>query len=469
MTTRKERDTLGELLVPADKYWGAQTQRAITNFPIGWEKMPQQLIRAFGILKRACAKANMEQGLLPEELGNAIVLAATELVQGQLDEHFPLSVWQTGSGTQTNMNVNEVLANRAIEILGGTLGSKYPVHPNDHVNKGQSSNDCFPSAMHIAAALSIKEGLLPAIAAFRDELEKLSKKFEDIVKVGRTHLQDAVPITLGQEFSGYAAQFKQNETRLKVSLEELLPLAQGGTAVGTGLNTTEEFGERVAQLVAIATGIPFVSADNKFQALAAHDALVAVHGVLKTVAASLHKVTNDLRWLASGPRCGLGELILPTNEPGSSIMPGKINPTQIEAATMVCAQIFGNDAAVNFAGASGNFELNVYKPVIIYNVLQSIRLLTDTLQSLRERCLSGLEANEYKLSQYLTDTLMVVTALNPWIGYDKAAKVAQKAHHDGTTLKEAALALDLDLLPEKDGGKLDEETFEKVVAPEKMV
>ena len=469
MNYRTEVDSLGEVQVPSDKYWGAQTQRALQNFPIGWEKVPPVLIKAYGLLKKACATVNQGEKLLAPEIAKAIAKAADEVIDGQLDSHFPISLWQTGSGTQTNMNVNEVLANRAIEVLGGELGSKKPVHPNDHVNKGQSSNDSFPTAMHLAAALVINKELLPAAKCFKDELQRLSKQFADIVKVGRTHLQDAVPLTLGQEFSGYAEQFRLATHRLERALGELMPLAIGGTAVGTGLNTTKTFGDEVSALLAQWTKIPFSSAANKFEALAAHDSLVAVHGTLKTVAVTLHKVANDLRWLASGPRCGLGELQLPANEPGSSIMPGKVNPTQVEAATMVCAQVIGNDVTVNMAGSLGNFELNVYKPVIIFNVLQSCRLLTDALNSLRERCLVGLTANLSRIEQYVETSLMVVTALNPWVGYDAATKIAQKAHKDGTTLKEAALALNVDLLPDKGGGKLGGDIFDKVVNPKEMV
>ena len=468
MSHRIERDSLGEVRVPGDKYWGAQTQRALVNFPIGWEKVPKELIGAFALLKKACAVENEKEQLLSPEVAKAIREAATEVIEGRLDEHFPISLWQTGSGTQTNMNLNEVLANRAIELLGGTIGSKTLVHPNDHVNLGQSSNDCFPTAMHIAVATSLKEKLLPALATFHGELDKKSEEFSQIVKVGRTHLQDAVPMTLGQEFSGYAAQFHLCSLRLERALAELYPLAIGGTAVGTGLNTTKAFGQNVAKLLADWTSIPFKSAPNKFEALAAHDVLVSVHGTLKTVAVALHKVANDLRWLASGPRCGLGELQLPSNEPGSSIMPGKVNPTQIEAATMVCVQVLGNDVTVNMAGSLGNFELNVYKPVIIYNVLQSCRLLTDVLNSLRKRCLVGLQADLNKIDSYVRNSLMVVTALNPWIGYDAAAKIAQKAHCEGTTLKEAALALNVELLPEKGSGKLDERLFDNIVDPRKM-
>ena len=469
MSYRTEKDSLGEVRVPTDKYWGAQTQRALQNFPIGWERVPPVLIKAYGLLKKACATVNQQEQLLPKEIASAIAKAADEVIDGQLDEHFPISLWQTGSGTQTNMNVNEVLANRAIELLGGEIGSKKPVHPNDHVNKGQSSNDSFPTAMHLAAAIVLNEELIPAVNLFKDELQRLSQQFADIVKVGRTHLQDAVPLTLGQEFSGYAEQFRLANHRLERALGELMPLAIGGTAVGTGLNTTKTFGDKVSALLAQWTSIPFFSAPNKFEALAAHDSLVSVHGTLKTVAVAMHKVANDLRWLASGPRCGLGELQLPANEPGSSIMPGKVNPTQVEAATMVCAQVIGNDVTVNMAGSLGNFELNVYKPVIIYNVLQSCRLLTDALSSLRERCLVGLEANLSQIEHYVQNSLMVVTALNPWDGYDAAAKIAQKAHKEGTTLKEAALALNVDLLSDKGGGKLDGDTFDKVVNPKKMV
>ncbi len=466
---RVESDTMGPVEVASDRYWGAQTQRSLENFRIGVEKMPREVVRAFGILKRAAAVVNRDLGVLPAELCDAIVKAADEVVEGRLDEHFPLAVWQTGSGTQSNMNANEVISNRGIEMLGGVMGSKKPIHPNDHVNKGQSSNDAFPTAMHVAAAESLSGKLLPAVRRFRAELEAKARAFADIIKIGRTHLQDATPLTLGQEFSGYAEQFRQAERRIELALAELMPLAQGGTAVGTGLNAHPEFADRVAAEIARLTGLPFVSAPNKFEALAAHDALVFAHGALKTLAASLMKVANDIRWLASGPRCGLGELRIPENEPGSSIMPGKVNPTQSEAATMVCVQVFGNDVAVNLAGASGNFELNVFKPVLIHNFLQSSRLLADSLDSFLSNCLVGVEADQARIQDLLHRSLMLVTALNPWIGYDQAAKVAKTAFKDGKTLKQAALDLGVKLLPEKGGGPLDGDTFDRVVDPSKMV
>jgi fumarate hydratase class II len=469
MSIRVEADTMGKVEVAADRYWGAQTQRSLQNFEIGNETMPSELIRAMGILKRSAAEVNQDLGLLSEELAGAIKEAATEVMEGKLDDHFPLVVWQTGSGTQSNMNSNEVISNRAIEMLGGELGSKTPVHPNDHVNKGQSSNDCFPTAMHIAAAETLQGKLIPSLEKFLATLEAKVQEFEGVIKIGRTHLQDATPLTLSQEFSGYAQQIRNGLRRAQAALEELLPLAQGGTAVGTGLNSHPEFPDKFAAKVAEITGIPFVSAPNKFEALAAHDAIVAAHGALKTVAASFMKIANDVRWLASGPRCGFGELNIPANEPGSSIMPGKVNPTQSEAATMLCAQIFGNDATINFAGASGNFELNVFKPVMIYNFLQSTNILADGLESFRKNCLVGVEPNKEKIQEHLTNSLMLVTALNPWIGYDQAAKVAKTAFKDGTTLQQAAQDLGVELLAEKGGGKLDAETFAKVVDPSQMV
>ncbi len=459
MATRIERDSMGEIEVPANVYWGAQTQRSLIHFRIGEEKMPREIIRAFGILKKACAIVNFELGLLPKEKMELIVQAADEVISGKLDSHFPLSVWQTGSGTQTNMNVNEVISNRAIELAGGELGSKKPIHPNDDVNKSQSSNDTFPTAMHIAAAESINNLLLPAVASLRKTLKQKSEEFKDLIKIGRTHLMDAVPLTLGQEFSGYVQQLDNAIERIHLVLPGLYELAIGGTAVGTGLNTHPEFAERVAKKVAELTGLPFVSAPNKFEALASHDALVFAHGALKTLAASLMKIANDIRWLASGPRCGLREITIPENEPGSSIMPGKVNPTQSEAMTMVAVQVFGNDATINFAGASGNFELNVFKPVIIYNFLQSVRLLADTCTMFNQHCAIGIEPVKERLNYYVNNSLMLVTALNPYIGYDNAAKIAKYAYQNYTTLKEAAVKL----------GFLTEEKFDEIVRPEKML
>lgn len=459
MNTRIERDSMGEIEVPANVYWGAQTQRSLIHFRIGEEKMPRPIIRAFGILKKACALVNYELGLLPKEKMELIVQACDEVISGKLDDQFPLSVWQTGSGTQTNMNVNEVISNRAIELAGGELGSKKPIHPNDDVNKSQSSNDTFPTAMHIAAAEVLNNQLLPAVANLRNTLKQKSEAFKDLIKIGRTHLMDAVPLTLGQEFSGYVQQLDNAIERIHLVLPGLYELAIGGTAVGTGLNTHPEFAERVAKKVAELTGLPFVSAPNKFEALAAHDALVFAHGALKTLAASLMKIANDIRWLASGPRCGLREITIPENEPGSSIMPGKVNPTQSEAMTMVCVQVFGNDATINFAGASGNFELNVFKPVIIYNFLQSARLLTDTCTMFNEHCAVGIEPVKERLEYYVNNSLMLVTALNPYIGYDNAAKIAKYAYQNNTTLKEAAVKL----------GLLTEEKFDEIVRPEKML
>lgn len=459
MATRIERDSMGEIEVPANVYWGAQTQRSLIHFRIGEEKMPREIIRAFGILKKACAIVNFELGLLPKEKMELIVQAADEVISGKLDSHFPLSVWQTGSGTQTNMNVNEVISNRAIELAGGELGSKKPIHPNDDVNKSQSSNDTFPTAMHIAAAESINNLLLPAVASLRKTLKQKSEEFKDLIKIGRTHLMDAVPLTLGQEFSGYVQQLDNAIERIHLVLPGLYELAIGGTAVGTGLNTHPEFAERVAKKVAELTGLPFVSAPNKFEALASHDALVFAHGALKTLSASLMKIANDIRWLASGPRCGLREITIPENEPGSSIMPGKVNPTQSEAMTMVAVQVFGNDATINFAGASGNFELNVFKPVIIYNFLQSVRLLADTCTMFNQHCAIGIEPVKERLNYYVNNSLMLVTALNPYIGYDNAAKIAKYAYQNNTTLKEAAVKL----------GFLTEEKFDEIVRPEKML
>jgi len=421
--------------------------------------MPRELIRAFGILKKAAALVNMELGTLPKEKGDLVVKAADEVIDGKLDDHFPLVIWQTGSGTQTNMNVNEVVANRAIEMAGGRLGSKKPVHPNDDVNKAQSSNDTFPTAMHIAAVEEIHRRLIPMVAQLRDTLAKKSKAFDGIIKIGRTHLMDAVPLTLGQEFSGYVEALTLGLKRIDECLERIYPLALGGTAVGTGLNTHPEFAVKSAAQIAKLTGKKFVTAPNKFEALAAHDAIVEASGVMKTLACSLMKIANDIRWLASGPRCGIGELTIPANEPGSSIMPGKVNPTQPEAMTMVCAQVIGNDVAVNIGGSSGNFELNVFKPVMIYNLLQSIRLIADACEMFNDNCAVGIEPNETNIKKFLDNSLMLVTALNPHVGYDNAAKIAKKAHADGSTLKEAAVAL----------GLLTAEEFDQKVRPEKMI
>jgi fumarate hydratase, class II len=459
MDYRTETDSMGEIKVPVDKYYGAQTARSLMNFKIGGERFPREIIRALGILKKAAALTNKDLGILPGEKADLIVKAADEVIEGKLDEHFPLVVWQTGSGTQTNMNANEVISNRAIEIAGGEKGSKKPVHPNDDVNKAQSSNDTFPTAMHIAAIEEIHRRLIPMVTKLRDALDAKSKEFKDIIKIGRTHLMDATPLTLGQEFSGYVQQLTNGLERITAALPRLFELALGGTAVGTGLNTHPEFAVKVAAQISKLTGKPFVSARNKFEALAAHDALVEFSGVLKTLAASLMKIANDIRWLGSGPRCGIGEISLPENEPGSSIMPGKVNPTQSEAMTMVCAQVFGNDTTVTFAGASGNFELNVFKPVIIFNVLQSIKLISDACESFTDNCVVGIEANKKNIQKNLENSLMLVTALNPHIGYDNAAKVAKKAHKEHTTLKEAAIAL----------GLLTLEKFDAVVRPENMI
>lgn len=459
MNFRTEKDSLGQMQVPENAYYGAQTARSIQNFDIGTETTPQGVIRAFGILKKGAAMVNCELGLLEEDKAKLIAAAADEVIEGKLDEQFPLRVWQTGSGTQSNMNVNEVIANRAIEMAGGVIGSKSPIHPNDHVNMSQSSNDTFPTAMHIAAATAIEQKLLPAIEALYEVVSQKSEDFADIIKIGRTHLMDAVPLTLGQEFSGYAEQLQRGRQRIAHRLPRLYELAIGGTAVGTGLNTHPEFAERAALKIAELTGLPFISAPNKFEALAAHDTIVETSGALKTLAASLNKIANDIRWLASGPRCGIGEIRIPANEPGSSIMPGKVNPTQCEALTMVAAQVIGNDVTITVAGASGNFELNVYKPVIIYNLLQSIRLLTDGCISFGEKCIAGIEADKKRIDAYVHHSLMLVTALSPHIGYDKAAKIAHEAHHKGMSLKEAAISL----------GYLTAEEFDKVVIPEKMI
>ncbi len=457
--TRTETDSFGPLEVPADKYWGAQTQRSIMNFPIGWEKQPVAIIRALGVIKQACAMENKATGALDARLADAIIEAAGEVIAGKFDDNFPLVVWQTGSGTQSNMNANEVIANRAIEILGGEIGSKDPVHPNDHCNMGQSSNDTFPTAMHIATAMSVRDVLLPGLEKLATGLEAKSGDFKDIIKIGRTHTQDATPLTLGQEFSGYAHQVRQGIARVNACLPGIHELAQGGTAVGTGLNTKKGWGEAVAGHMAKITGLPFVTAPNKFEALAAHDAMVFLSGALSTVAGSCYKIANDIRFLGSGPRSGLGELLLPENEPGSSIMPGKVNPTQAEALTQVAAHVMGNDAAIKFAGSQGHFELNVYNPMMSYNLLQSIQLLGDATDSFTERMLMGIEANEARIEKLMTESLMLVTALAPTIGYDNATKVAKTAHKNGTTLKEEAIAL----------GFVDEETFDAVVRPEQMI
>nr|WP_309504580.1 class II fumarate hydratase [uncultured Roseovarius sp.] len=457
--TRTETDSFGPLEVPADKYWGAQTQRSILNFPIGWEKQPVAIVRALGVIKKACAQANIELGKLDEKRGNAIIEAAGEVIAGKLDDNFPLVVWQTGSGTQSNMNANEVIANRAIELLGGTIGSKDPVHPNDHCNMGQSSNDTFPTAMHISAAMMANDVTLPGLEKLHAALQAKVDAWGDIIKIGRTHTQDATPLTLGQEFSGYAHQVAMGIQRIKDALGRIYELAQGGTAVGTGLNTTKGWDVMVARNMAEITGLPFVTAPNKFEALAAHDAMVEISGALKTVAASLFKIANDIRFLGSGPRCGLGELILPENEPGSSIMPGKVNPTQCEALTQVCAQVMGNDAAVGFAGSQGHFELNVYKPMMAYNVLQSMQLLGNAASTFTDNLVVGLQADETRIDKLMRESLMLVTALAPEIGYDNATKVAKTAHKNGTTLKQEAIAL----------GFVDAETFDRVVRPENMV
>lgn len=457
--TRRESDSMGEIDVPADRYWGAQTQRSLQNFRIGWERLPEALNRAMALQKKAAALTNMELGELDPKIGGAIVAAADEIIGGKHAEHFPLAVWQTGSGTQSNMNLNEVIANRATEILGGELGKKSLVHPNDDVNRAQSTNDSFPTAMHIAAVIEITEELLPAIKGLHAALDAKAREFADIIKVGRTHAQDATPLTLGQVFSGYAKQAELGYARVKESLTRLYPLAQGGTAVGTGLNTKRGFAELFAKKVAALTGYPFTSADNKFEALAANDAVVESSGALNTLAVSLMKIANDIRLLGSGPRSGLGELILPENEPGSSIMPGKVNPTQSEALTMVCAQVMGNHVTITIAGATGHFELNVFKPVMAYNLLQSIRLLADAARSFTDNCVIGIRANKERIAELMTQSLMLVTALNPVIGYDNAAKVAKKAHKEGTTLKEAAVSL----------GLMTAEEFDEHVRPEKML
>jgi fumarate hydratase class II len=458
-TTRIETDSFGPLEVPSDKYWGAQTQRSLINFPIGWEKQPVAIIRALGVVKQACAQANLNLGRLPKDKSEAIQAAANEVFSGKLDHHFPLVVWQTGSGTQSNMNANEVIANRAIEILGGVIGSKDPVHPNDHCNMGQSSNDTFPTAMHIATAMTANNVTLPGLDALQMALETKVIEFKDIIKIGRTHTMDATPLTLAQEFSGYNHQIKMAIERIKSALPHIYELAQGGTAVGTGLNTPKGWGPIVAQNIAQVTGLPFITAPNKFEALAAHDAMVEMSGALKTAAVSLFKIANDIRLLGSGPRCGLGELILPENEPGSSIMPGKVNPTQCEAVTQVCAHIMGNDAAVGFAGSQGHFELNVYKPMMAYNVLQSMQLLGDASRAFTDNCVAGITADRDRIEKLMRESLMLVTALAPEIGYDNATTVAKTAHKNGTTLKHEAVTL----------GFVDEAKFDQVVRPELMI
>ena len=457
--TRTETDSFGPLEVPADRYWGAQTQRSVQNFPIGWERQPVAIVRALGVIKQAAAVLNMRRGALDERLGTAIRDAAAEVAEGKLDDHFPLVVWQTGSGTQSNMNANEVISNRAIEMLGGTIGSKDPVHPNDHVNMSQSSNDTFPTAMHIAAATTAQEVLLPGLRRLAEALETKAAEWTDIIKIGRTHTMDATPLTLGQEFGGYAHQVRMAIARVEGALPRLYELAQGGTAVGTGLNSPEGWGADIAAEIARITGLPFVTAPNKFEALAAHDAMVEASGAVRTAAVSLFKIANDIRLLGSGPRCGLGELMLPENEPGSSIMPGKVNPTQCEALTQVCAHVLGNDAAVAFAGTQGHFELNVYKPMIAYNVLQAMQLLGDAAAAFTDNCVVGIQADTGRIDKLMRESLMLVTALAPKIGYDNATRVAKTAHKNGTTLREEAIAL----------GFVDAETFDEVVRPERMI
>ena len=459
MDFRIETDSMGDLRVPADRYYGAQTARSLINFKIGGDRFPREVIRALGILKKAAAATNEELGKLAPDKAVLIKQAAEEVIDGKLDEDFPLVVWQTGSGTQTNMNSNEVIANRAIELAGGEKGSKYPVHPNDDVNMGQSSNDTFPTAMHIAAGEQLNKRLIPAVTKLKDTLQSKSENYQDIIKIGRTHLMDAVPLTLGQEFSGYVQQLENDLGRVTYALDGIYELALGGTAVGTGLNTHPEFSDRAAATIAAITGLPFRSAANKFEALAAHDAIVFASGALKTLAASLMKISNDIRWLGSGPRCGIGELLLPANEPGSSIMPGKVNPTQSEAMTMVCAQVMGNDVAINIGGASGNFELNVFKPMMIFNLLNSIRLLADACESFEKHCARGIEPNVPAIEAYLHNSLMLVTALNPHIGYDNAARVAKKAFSDNISLRAAAMDLDL----------LTGEQFDELVKPRDMI
>jgi fumarate hydratase class II len=459
MGTRTETDSMGAIEVPSDRYYGAQTARSMIHFPIGWERMPREIIKAFGILKKAAAVTNVELGVLDSKLAELIVKAADEVIAGELSDHFPLVVWQTGSGTQSNMNVNEVISNRAIELAGGTMGSKKPVHPNDHVNKSQSSNDTYPTAMHIAAVMQVEALLLPKVKHLRDTLAKKSESFMDIVKIGRTHLQDATPITLGQEISGWVAQLDNAIKTIGASLPQLREIALGGTAVGTGLNAPQGYAELVAMKISQFSGHDFITAPNKFASLASHDAFVATSGALKQLAAACMKIANDVRWLASGPRSGIGEISIPENEPGSSIMPGKVNPTQCEAMTMVCCQVFGNDATIGFAASQGNFELNVFKPVIAYNLLQSIQLLADACSSFDEHCAEGIEPNRDVIERHLRNSLMLVTALNPKIGYDNAAKVAKYAHKSGGTLRAAAIEL----------GLLSGDEFDKAVRPEEMV
>ena len=457
--TRTETDSFGPLEVPIDKYWGAQTQRSIKNFPIGWERQPLALIRALGVIKKACAQTNMENGKLKSEFGNAIQVAAQEVIDGKLDEHFPLVVWQTGSGTQSNMNANEVIANRAIELLGGKIGSKNPIHPNDHCNMGQSSNDTFPTAMHISAAVTVHNLLIPNLRILEESLNKKVQTFNHIIKIGRTHTQDATPLTLGQEFSGYTQQVSQGIKRVENGIQNIYALAQGGTAVGTGLNTEKGWDVAVAKNISKITNLPFFTAPNKFEALAAHDAIVELSGAIKTVATSIFKIANDIRFLGSGPRSGLGEISLPENEPGSSIMPGKVNPTQAEAITQVCAQVIGNDMSISFAGSQGHFELNVFKPLMAYNILQSIQLLADAAASFATNCVDGITANEKKINKLMAESLMLVTALAPTIGYDNATIVAKTAHKNGTNLKEEAVKL----------GFIDEKGFDDIVRPENMI
>ncbi|HLZ82010.1 MAG TPA: class II fumarate hydratase [Caulobacteraceae bacterium] len=457
--TRIETDTFGPIEVAADRYWGAQSQRSLKNFAIGWEKQPAPIVRALGVIKRAAAETNMALGRLDPKIGAAVVAAAQEVIEGKLDDHFPLSVWQTGSGTQSNMNANEVISNRAIEMLGGVKGSKAPVHPNDHVNMSQSSNDTYPTAMHVAAAEEVTHRLIPALQTLRNALNDKAQAWKGIIKIGRTHTQDATPLTLGQEFSGYTQQVQNGLYRIEMSLPMLMQLAQGGTAVGTGLNAPVGFAEMVADKIAQITGLPFTSAPNKFEALAAHDAMVFSHGAINTVAASLFKIANDIRFLGSGPRSGLGELALPENEPGSSIMPGKVNPTQCEALTMVCTQVFGNQTTLTVAGASGHFELNVFNPVMAYNFLQSVRLVADSAVSFTEHCVVGIEPREDNIKAALDRSLMLVTALAPKIGYDAAAKIAKTAHKNGTTLRQEAVG----------GGYVTDEEFDAVVRPEQMI
>jgi len=457
--SRIESDSFGKLNVPADKHWGAQTQRSLMNFPIGKETQPAVIIRAFGIIKKSCALANMKFNLLDPNIGNAICEAAELVSSGQMDDNFPLVVWQTGSGTQTNMNANEVIANLAIKSLGGEVGSKSPVHPNDHVNMSQSSNDTFPTAMHVATALLVNNELLPSLDLLINALKEKCSEFEGIIKIGRTHTQDATPLTLAQEFSGYLRQIELSESRVRKALESIYELAQGGTAVGTGLNTIDGWDREVAKNISELTSLPFVTAENKFEALASHDAMVGMSSALRSTAVSLFKIANDIRFLASGPRSGLGELLLPENEPGSSIMPGKVNPTQTEALTMVCAQVMGNDAGVGFAGSQGHFELNVFKPMIAHSVIQSVQLLSDSTKSFVERCVSGIKANETRINFLMEESLMLVTALSPVIGYDKSTKVAKLAHSKGTTLKEAALEL----------GYVTSDEFDRIVNPALML